>query len=363
MKILEKYTIKNFLWPFLYCLATFVFLYLIIDLFSRLDEVLRNKVPFPILLNYFASFIPVIFVQITPVAMLLACVYVFSTMNRHNEILAMKSSGINMFEIIKPFLMAGLAISLMVMLANEILVPHGSIAITKIRQNHLERISGQAKDTVIKDVAIYGENNRLFYVKEFNMARRKLNEVIILEHDSLNNLKTKIIAKSGRWENKKWVFSNCVIYNVDKDGELIGKPQVYDKKIMGLEETPKYFYMGQFQAELMNFSQLAEYVKKFYSIDKRIATRLAVDLYYKTSFPFISFIVVFLGVGFGLRTRKGGVFWGIGMSLVISFVYYGVMAICLALGKGGVLMPQIAAWGPNLLFLGVGTVLLAKLAN
>lgn len=363
MRLLDKYTIKSFLPVVLYCLAAFIFMYIIIDLFGHLDEILRNKVHFVILARYYYLLIPIIFVQIVPIAMLLSVVYIFSDLNRHNEITAMRSSGVNVFSIAKPFLLVGISMSLAVMLMNETIVPRATVITTKIRQDYIERIKGvPKKDAVLTDVAIYGQDNRLYYAKEFNTERRTLKEIIILEHDRLRNIKSKVAAKSGQWKNGKWVFRDCIIYDLDKNGELIGKPKVYPQRVMYIKETPRDFYRGQFQADLMNYSQLAEYVKRFYAVDKKIARRLAVDLYYKTAYPFISFIVILIGIDFGLRTRRGGTLWGIGASCAISFLYYGIMAISLALGKGGWLLPPVAAWSANILFLGMGIVFLLRMA-
>lgn len=369
MRLLDKYTIKSFLPVVLYCLAAFIFMYIIIDLFGHLDEILRNKVHFVMLARYYYLLIPIIFVQIVPIAMLLSVVYVFSNLNRHNEITAMRSSGVNVLSIAKPFLLVGISMSLAVMLLNETIVPRATVITTKIKQDYIERIKGlPKKDAILTDVAVYGQDNRLYYVKEFNTERRTLKEIIILEHDRSNDIKSKVVAKSGRWENPpgaaggKWVFSDCIIYDLDKNGELIGKPKVYSQRVMYIKETPRDFYRGQFQADLMNYSQLAEYVKRFYNVDKKIARRLAVDLYYKTSFPFISFIVILIGIDFGLRTRHGGTLWGIGASVAVSFLYYGLMAISLALGKGGWLAPLVAAWSANILFLGMGIMFLIRLA-
>jgi len=339
-------------------------MYMLIDIFANLTEILRNKVRFYVLLKYYYLSLPIIFVQVTPIVILLATVYVFSDMNKHNEITAMKSSGVSIAKIVRPFLLVGFFASLFVMLINEMVVPQATINSTKMRQAYIERIKGSPeKNTVLNDVAIYGEGNKLYYVKEFNVAKRQLNEIIILDHDAANDLTSKIVAKSGRWENHNWVFYNCIVYHLRRNGELLGKPLIYPKKVMDIKETPKDFYQSQFRTELMNFSQLLEYVKKFYRVDKKIARRLAVDLYNKTSFPFTSFIVVLLGVSFGLTSRHGGAMWGIGVCIALGFSYYAVMAITLALGKGGWIPPLLAAWGANLLFLGAGIVLLKRLAN
>lgn len=84
MRILEKYTIKSFMPPMIYCAIAFIFMYMITDLFGHLDEILRNKVGLGLLIEYYYLLIPIIFVQVIPKAILLAVVYVFSNMNRHN---------------------------------------------------------------------------------------------------------------------------------------------------------------------------------------------------------------------------------------------------------------------------------------
>ena len=85
MKILDRYITKKFIFPLVYYLFLFIFLYVIMDIFGHLDEILRNKVPLNILLQYYISFTPLIFVQTVPIATLLATVYMLSALNKSNE--------------------------------------------------------------------------------------------------------------------------------------------------------------------------------------------------------------------------------------------------------------------------------------
>ena len=82
MKIFDKYLTKNFLMPLIYCLFLFIFLYVIADIFSNLEDILQNKVPIAILFQYYGSFIPTIFVQTLPIASLLAIVYMLTMFNK-----------------------------------------------------------------------------------------------------------------------------------------------------------------------------------------------------------------------------------------------------------------------------------------
>ena len=123
MRILDKYLIKNFIAPFIYCLFTFTLLFVIVDLFNHLDEILRQRVPVVMLLKYFLYLTPTIFLQATPLSALLTTIYLLGTLNRHNEIVAMKASGINLIRIIFPIILLAIFFALSMELVNEKISP------------------------------------------------------------------------------------------------------------------------------------------------------------------------------------------------------------------------------------------------
>ncbi len=57
-----------------------------------------------------------------------------------------------------------------------------------------------------------------------------------------------------------------------------------------------------------------------------------------------------LAVPFAVGTGRSGAFYGIGVGLVLSLVYWTALSIFGALGAGGWMSPALAAWAPNILF-------------
>ncbi len=51
---------------------------------------------------------------------------------------------------------------------------------------------------------------------------------------------------------------------------------------------------------------------------------------------------------------------GVGIALATVLIYLLSVRISQGLGVGGVMPPAVAAWLPNLLFLGIGVALLSK---
>lgn len=361
MRILDKYIVKNFLQPFLYCLILFVFLYVIIDLFEHIDDLIKQKIDWYTLLVYYITFIPTIFVQTTPVAMLVATIYSLGNMNKNNEITAMRASGLSFFGIIAPLLLIGFVASILVFIVNDEIVPKASMINTRIRQEKME-IDKKNKQKIIENLALYGTKNRLIFMRSFDTESKKISEIIIQESDESANLLSKIDAKEAQWTGENWLFKNVIISKLGSSGEIVGDPQFFQEKIVDMDETPEDLEKKEWRSEFMNYAELSNYIKQFPVASFRTLKKLRVELDHKIAFPLTSFIVIIAASPFALISRRGGALIGIGLSLLMGLSYYAVMSISLALGKSGLLPAFISAWFANFLYLGIGIYLLRKIS-
>jgi len=361
MKILDRYLIKNFLLPLLYCLFLFCFLYVIVDIFGHLDEILKNKVPLAMLVKYYSSFIPLIFVQTTPIAALLSIVYMMSVFNKNNELTAAKACGISIMRLLLPVFAIGVVLSLFSFLVNENVVPKSIVTANKIKSDYIEKSPDRQKNIkLINDLTVYGKDNQLIYSKEFDLTKNTLKDIIIMERDKSQRLRRKILAQKAIWNGSDWVFSNCVIYRFDTTGKSSGNPLIFNEKILNLTDTPKELLRYEFQTGYMGYKELTNYINRLKDEDTKILKSLKTDLYFKSAMPFICIIIMLLGVPFALTTRRGSAMAGIGISVLVGLFYYGSIYIVLAMGKGGLLPPFVAAHLPNVVFSIIAVYLLKK---
>ena len=364
MRILDKYIIKNFLPPFFYCLFLFIFLYIIIDLFGHLDEILKYGVPILILQEYYLSMIPFIIVHTTPIAALVSTIYVISTMNKYDEIVAMRAAGINIFRILLPFISIGLAISIGTFAISEKLLPMGMKNAQSIKENYFEKDERQATGDKrrIYNIALYGKNNRLIFIKDYDIHNNIASGLTILEQDKNGNIVEKTNAREGKWTGTAWVFSDILIYKLDEKGMITGNPLFFEEKNLDIE-SPKDLISKGTNYEFMSFKDLSNYIHNFSNASPDIIRRLSVDLHQKIGFPFTSLVIILIAAGFAIKIRPRGKIAaaiGIGMSLVIGFIYYALMATCIALGKGGILPPFLSAHLANIIF---GLIGIASIRN
>ena len=361
MRLIDKYIIKSIVKSFLGIVGVFFFLYIIIDIFNALEQIIEFKVPLKILIDYYTSFLPIIFIHTSPVACLLSTLFVLSKLNSGNEIIALRSAGLNIWQITKSTILFACIISAIILWVNENVVPQATMTTNRIKNQHIEPYSAENRKEKIYNLAFYGLENRLFFINSFDPKLNTLEGLTILKHDSKQNLRKKIFALHSTWEEDKWKCEKCQIYYYD----ILDKEYVdfYEEKYLDFPETPEDLLMQHRQVSFMNISQLKEYIDKLtFSGAKSVIRNLKVELNQKFAYPLSNLIIVLMGLPFALmsRRRKALTFTSLGISIGIGFIYYVINAVRIALGKLGVFHPIIAAWFANFVLLFTALYLIKK---
>lgn len=359
MKIIDRYLFFSFMSIFLFSSIFLYVLFVIGDIFGFLDEILREGIGINALYAFYINMMPFVITQVAPIACLLSSVFLLGNLNRHNEITALKASGISLFKILKPILVGAFVIGVFVFLLNDRVVPTSMRMANKIRYEKLE-VGKRGPSKVIRNVALYGYGNKVIFTKEFDIEKKILDDTIIHTQDESKGIISKTSIKTMRWQDNKWIGEDVVIYSIDKNGEFVSTPEIYEEKEIALKETPIDFINNQWQPQYMSYSQLKKYLNVFLAGSKLAKRRFTVDLYYKFSFPFACLVMILVAAPFTLVTKRGGALIGMAKGILIALTYIPLVAIGLALGKGGILPPFLAAWFANIILGGIGLFLTLK---
>lgn len=344
MRILDRYITKSMVSTFLGCMFIFLFLYIVVDLFSHLDDVLKEKVVIAALLNYYLSFLPLMFIQVAPMACLLSLLYSIGNLSKTNEIIAMRSSGLSIWRISLPAIAFGLIVSSFVFMLNERFLPKAQ-SINYQLKNEMFKKDGSGENKNIYNLAVYGQDNKQFFIDIYHAKEQMMQNVVILEHDENQNVVSKITAKEAYFKKNRWLFRDCIMSYYDKDGRPLGEPFYFKNKIMYLNDKPKDFVNQQQKAMFMNIPQLSDYIKRLSNSGATAVLRnLKVDLYNKFTLPFTSLVIILVGIPFALgKSRRGQAVASLGLCIGISFLYYVFNQTSIAFGKLGVIPPVISA--------------------
>jgi len=363
MRIIDRYINRSITIIFITSVLIFCFLYVLIDSTMQLDEFIDRKVPLEIIFRYYLNFIPIILVQTSPIACLIATLFTFSGMNHNNEVVAMRSSGMSFWQITKPAIYFGLIISMLIFWVNERYVPQASAATQKIRdENMILYVDRLIKKMAIKNLTFYGLKNRLYFIDSFDVKNDSLKGITIIEYNQNQNIEKKIVAFKGIWTGIAWKFYNCQVTTYETDGiNTSAKVKIYKEKLMDIKESPKDFLRQRLNVTSMNIIQLKEYIDRFANSGATKAiNNLRVDLHQKIAFPFGNFVIILIGLPFALmvKSRKGMTFASLGIAIMLGFLFYVTNAVSIAFGKGGFFPPIFAAWSAPCLFSLIGIMLI-----
>lgn len=359
MRIIERYLLKKYLVPLIYISLSFILLYIIVDVFGRLDEIIRIQPGVKILLRYYGHSIPLILVQVLPFASLLAVIYSLGNLQRYNEIVAMHSCGVGLWKIMKPYIITGLFLSVLVFIVNEKFNPR-SFVITRDIRGEIEGNKKEKQKGHIQNVTLYGQENRIIYARSYDPENKVLYDIIILQHDKDQTLTSRITAKLATWQEGRWKLYGIVLYHLDPQGQFVGEPVYMEDKEIDLTDRPEDFLRQDFVVEAMNISQLRHYIQRFKGGSEKISRRLLVELNYKKAGAFSVFVLTLAGIPFALLQNSAGKIMSLGISFGTGMLFYGLNAVSLGLGKIGLLPPLVAAWLTPLIFISGSVFLLRR---
>ena len=354
MRILEKYVLKSFITAFLFCIVLLIVLGIIGDILGFLDDIFKKSIPLTSILAFYFYLAPFAFVNMVPFACLLSSVYVFNTLSKNHEVTAVITSGLSLWKLLRPVLLVTFMLCLATFIVNDRFVPSTMEKANRIRQEELEKEKDKS-DFKIQDIAVYGKGDQIIFARSYDPATKILENVIIHKQGKEHLVTEKISARSVKWRAEGyWLGEEVIVFKVTPDGTFSGNPEVFRRRKLFIGEAPEDFGKNQWDPRFMSYEQLRKYLKAFSVGSSSTIRRLLVDLNYKLAFPFTALVTVLVGVPFSIETGRASALIGMVRGIGVAMLYLPVMAVSLALGKGGVLSPFVAAWLSNILFASVG---------
>lgn len=358
MKILTKYIVKQFILYLLLSIAAFSVLILIVDIFDNIGNLLKNPVPFDLVVLFFLSKLPYVLFLTLPMAVMLATFISLGLMGRNLETIAMMSGGVSHVFIIRPVLIVAALLSIVSYLGNEYVVPKANSYNQYVKDVKIKKKQIGPGVQYRLDKIWVRNGNTIYNIDRFIPQDSTIEGITIYTFDDGFQLKKRVIAERALWKDGRWVFYNVV------ENEFAGTSSFssmkYPIRYLAISETPDDFKIAfEKNAEKMSYRELSIYAanleKKGYDI-----TRYKVDLQAKLSYPLVCLIMSLIATPFALIVgRKGGLGTGVVITVCIGYLYWVIFSLCVALGHGGTLPPVVAAWAANVLFaIGGGYLLL-----
>jgi len=355
IRIHDRYLLKQFVSILFVSILTFTIIFITVNVFEEIDNFIDHNAKLAHIALYYLYSIPYILTYIIPVSLLLGAIFSMGVLARRNELTAFISSGVSLVRIALPILVAAVVVSVFSTWFNDRVVTKASRLGKAVKHHDIEGRPRTDPD-LKENFHFLGENGAVYLARRYNHATKTLYDVVVQQFDK-NTLVRRVDAKSAKWINDRWMFTSGFERVFESETERV---RAFDElTIPELRERPNDFAKEELDEENMNFNELRSHIGKVRRSGGSVE-RYLTDLYFKFSYPLAGSIFVLLGIALSSGKRKQSIATGFGLTLLISFVYYGVLRVGQTLGYNGLLPPFIAAELGNFVFLIVGFGLISR---
>ena len=329
MRLLNRYLFNNLLKPMIYLLMAFSLLFIIGDLMDNASDFMAAGTGALGLAYYYALWLPSMVIRIVPICLLLAVLYSLSSLTRHNEITAMRATGISIYRIVRPYMLMGVICMLFTAIVNEYTGPKFAYRADQFVQNQ------QFEDERVYYEQIYFENptsRHSWRIKKFDTRTYSMQGITLLKMREDGSDAVKIFAERGRWLDNRWWFEDGSIQQFDELNNIAGPPEPFQVlEMRKLPEVPEDF-MGEIKDPSQQSSmELWKYIQTHRHLDSIAKDK--VDLHHKLSEPVVCLIIILIGIPVGAHTGRKGALAGIMLALGMFFSFYATQLFMEYLGK------------------------------
>ncbi len=352
--ILARYLVGEFLRILVLALLAFIVVYLIADFSDRIDDFLKYQAPVGAIVRYFLVRIPQMIPEVLPIAVLAAMLLSLGGLARHNEVTALRASGISSTQILVPLVGCCLVLSTAVFFWSEAVVPYFA---SRAHYINTVEIKKRQMPGVLGDQQLWAHGQDTFYnIQSFDAKKQVLVGITVYPIDPEFRLKGLLEIPTARWDGSRWVYRSGQENRFEPDGQIETLP--IRAGALDFHEKPEDLMGARRDAEEYSFLDLRDWIENFRKKGLDV-TEYVVNLYLKTAVPLVCTVMALIAIPLGMRNpRSSSLANSVAVGLLIGSSYWFVLALAVSLGHSGVLPPLVAAWTANTIFAGIGVFLI-----
>ena len=346
MSVIDRYVSREIIRFCVIVLVGALGLYLIVDFFRRIDNFIEAGLALSRARVYFQLKLPQMVAEIIPFSILLGVLIALGLMKKNNEILALRSSGVNTYFLLRPALIIGLASTVFLFLLSELVV---NVTLSKANQIWWKEVKKKSAVTLKqKDIWIKG-NRSICNIAYYNPQKKMIFKIALNYLDKDFRLIRRIDAREAVFRHGNWLFFDGIEQKLNlQDGSY--KVASFKERMEPVDFLPDDLMRVVKDPQEMNVKELYAYIRGA-EAEGYDTTAYWVDFFNKFAYPFVCLIMSIIATGIAVMGRfQKNLFISIVGGLVLVFFYWVLHSFCLSLGYADRLPPLLAAWLANILF-------------
>ncbi|WP_415712990.1 LptF/LptG family permease [Maridesulfovibrio sp.] len=349
---LASYVLKQNLFLMGVCLGVGTGIYLLSDLFDRLDDFIEAGLGMGTILKYFLVKMPLIFSQILPAVFLISMIVQLCVMARSKELLALRTGGLSLAWFLKFFVIYAVIWSFGQLLFSQVIGVYGEQEAYRIWKEDVRK--SMLDKRVLKNIWLK-EGRFVVEAKEVMPFGNRAKGITVYEFAEDNGgIKRVITSDSAEVSSKYgWKLENAVELSPDhfasREHPIFTMPIKLNLDVFKVVDPD----IDPAQLPLWQLDQVIEQLK----LSGSSVDRLITAWHSKWAYAF-SLLTMAL-VSLALVTVTENVYINIGLGLALVFSYYALFMLGASAGDSGALPPILAAWLGNII---VSSLALCRIA-
>lgn len=319
---------------------------------------IKEEIPAIYALQYTLYELPEIVIMLLPAACLMGTLVCLSGLARRSELIAMFASGLSLARIGFVVLSLVFMLCCFSFIVTDRVVP----PLTKLKNQFYRTVVQKRPDlhTEIKQSKIWYRSKNLIY--NLRVFEPKLNRILGISLYTFNDnfdLVQRIEAENAVYENGKWLLHNGLV-TIFEGNPIYPTSGRFKEQTLSLPEGPEDFKEIEREVETLRLKDLWTYIQR--NRKAGIDTHsYEVSFWSKISMSIVPLIMCILGIPFSTQNqRHSSIAKDVSICFTVIVIYWFLFSTGLSMGRSGQIPPFVAAWGPNILFLGLGIYLLLK---
>ena len=352
MKKFDWYIIKNFLSTFFFTISLILIIVIVFDISEKIDDFLRSNVSVDkIIFDYYLNFIPYFGNLFSPLFIFISVIYFTSKMAGNSEIIAILNSGMSFSRLLRPFIITAFFLTSLSFVLGNFIIPETNKERIDFENKYIKRKQKKR----IKNIHMQIQRDQYVYMESYNRSKN-IGYKFTLENFENNVLKSKLSANYIEYDtvNNNWKARDYFIRKYQEKNDEIIKGSIIDTVI---NLSPSDLAKNRSLVETMGMKKLNQYIKQEEIKGTAQIVYHKIEKHKRIANPFSTIILTVIAVAIGCRKIRGGAGIQLSLGLIMSFAYILFMQISTTFATNSNLLPIIAVWIPNLIFIVIAFVL------
>ena len=351
VKKIDRYILRKFFTTFLFCMMAFTVLAVAVDSSEKTDDFVKTGLSTTqILKQYYVGFVPYIWGLLYPLFVFIAVIFFTSKMALRSEVIAILASGTSYNRWLRPYLIGGIIMALILLLANRYAIPKANEVRSDFESKYLNGSVSPTTQSSRCPNCFYKRIDSVTYagLKYYDAGSKSAN-AFFMERVKKNKVVYNLRADRIEWDStkKSWKLYNVTERTIDSAKEIVTQtPQ----KNMALNLQPSELRNDDFLKDKLTSPELVRFIR----LEEQRATEglapLKVEMNRRDATPFSVLLLTLIGaIIAGRKTRGGsGLHLAIGIVIASLFILSDRFSTVFAIKSN--FPPLLAAWVPNIIF-------------